>query len=331
MDRIDEIIERHENSDRAGADMAEFQAEAEHDREGRGLSGGGCLCPGQVRVGTDDPAGREIVDVLWLTDDYAVYRWRKCAREASFFGRGEKTYPTYGISPLFGNPEQRGRFALVGPDLARLSALQKGVLSSRDSINGEIARSISLAIEGHTEEAKKTIASLHQRLQAIRNTEDRAYYVVFLGLAALLFALPMLLVHLAGVPLQNALPQMLHVAGFGALGGFFSVLTKINRLQVDPEASRGIIAVSASTRILLAVIGAIAIYTFLLSTIGQAVLNAERLQEMATVCTFAFLAGFSEHFVPGILRNLEQRSQAQPEAASEPQDTPVARKRSREL
>jgi hypothetical protein len=266
--------------------------------------------PTDVRVGSKDQAGRDIVDVLWATRDYAIYRWHKDTHEQAFLGNGERIHRSYGISPLFGNPTQQKRFALIGPALARLSALQKGALASRNSINCEVARAISLAIEGHPREARRTLAELQERLRAIRNTEDRAYYVTFLGLAALLFVALMLAAYIPGAAdTTRPLWQMLHVTGFGALGGFFSVLTKINRLHVDPEASRRIIAISASTRILLAVVGAVAVYTFLLSTVGQAVLNAQRMQEMATACTFAFLAGFSEHFVPGLFRALEQRGE----------------------
>lgn len=267
--------------------------------------------PCDVKVGAVDPAGREIVDVLWITRDYAVYRWRKAVDERRFLGRRERQHLVYGISPLFGDRAQRKHFALIGPELARLGALQKGALASRDSINGEVARTIALALEDHMDEAKTTLVGLYERLRTIRTTEDRACYVLFLGLAALAFVLPMLAVHLLGTPdLARPSAQMLHVLGFGALGGFFSVLTKLDRLGVEPEASRGIVFVSAASRILLAVVGAAAVHIFLMSTVGRAVLNAQGIEETGTLCTFAFLAGFSEHFVPGILKTLEWQNGA---------------------
>ena len=291
--------------------VKEDRAETHESSDPHLSDGAASTRPADVRVGGKDQAGRDIVDVFWATQDYAIYRWHKATPEqAAFFGNGERIRHSYGISPLFGNPTQQKRFALIGPALARLSALQKGVLASRNSINCEMARAISLAIEGHPKEARRTLAGLQERLRGIRSIEDRAYYITFLGLAALLFVALMLAAYVPGVADTTRPPwQMLHVTGFGALGGFFSVLTKINRLHVDPEASRRLIAISASTRILLAVVGAVAVYTFLLSTVGQAVLNAKGMQEMATACTFAFLAGFSEHFVPGLFRALEQRGE----------------------
>jgi hypothetical protein len=97
---------------------------------------------------------------------------------------------------------------------------------------------------------------------------------------------------------------------FGALGGYFSVLSKINKLFVEPEASRIMIAIPAGSRVLVSITEAIAIYTFMFSTFEKSIINQNMIGEngFATICIFAFLAGFSENFVPSIFRALERRS-----------------------
>ena len=192
-----------------------------------------------------------------------------------------------------------------------------------NSVNCEIARCIALALEGHIDTAKPILVTLRQRLQAMRDTEDRANYSVILTLVvgvaiSLCWALK------AYLPNGTMLfPQVALVLFFGALGGYFSVLTKINRLGLDPEASRAIMAVSAITRILVAMVGAFAVYTFLMSTFGKSLVNSTMLadKEFATVAIFAFLAGFSENFVPGIFNALDQRSTRQSADASAMQQT----------
>ena len=75
--------------------------------------------PADVRGGGKDQAGRDIVDVFWATQDYAIYRWHKATPEQAFFGNGKRIHHSYGISPLFGNTTQQKRFALMGSVLAR--------------------------------------------------------------------------------------------------------------------------------------------------------------------------------------------------------------------
>jgi hypothetical protein len=42
------------------------------------------LKPENIVCGESDQAGRTIVDVYWITKEYAVYRWRKCTDEKVF-------------------------------------------------------------------------------------------------------------------------------------------------------------------------------------------------------------------------------------------------------
>jgi hypothetical protein len=269
------------------------------------------LKPVDIAPGIIDQAGREVVDVYWITKYYAIYRWRKCTTEKTFFGLKDKPSATYDITVDFGDEKEHHKtFALIGPDLSRISALQKGSLSSRDAINCEIARCISLALESQVDEARGIINALQERLQAIRNTEDRSWYALLLTIfTALMIAIAVIFrSFLPETP--ELFPQLPLVLMFGAMGGYFSVLTKINRLCIDPEASRIIMAISAMTRIIVASIGSFATYTFMLSVFGKTFINSQLLTEggIPTICVFAFLAGFSENFVPGLFRALEHGS-----------------------
>jgi hypothetical protein len=58
------------------------------------------LKPVDIAPGIKDQAGREIVDVYWITKYYAVYRWRKCTTEKTFFGLKDRPRATYGMRVL---------------------------------------------------------------------------------------------------------------------------------------------------------------------------------------------------------------------------------------
>jgi hypothetical protein len=297
------------------------------------------LKPENIVPGEKDQAGRTIADVYWITKEYAVYRWRKCTDEKTFFGLRHQKSPSYGITAHFGSDKkQQERYALIGPNLARVCALQKGSLSAKDPINCELARCITMALQGYEKDARNMLVSLEDRLQSIRTSEDRSFYALLLTLMVAFTIASMMILRWHGLINSPSLfPQMTLVIMFGALGGYFSVLSKINKLFVDPEASRMIIGISAASRILVSITGAFAVYTFMLSTFGRSIVNAEMVNEagFATICIFAFLAGFSENFVPSIFRALEQRSNQQDEYSdtSLPSDGKLrpTRRRTREV
>ena len=94
-----------------------------------------------IKVGGLDERGRIVLDIFWVTSDYVIYRH------------------FHGISPHFSDDseierQQRKDYAEIGPLLAHVNALRSGVSWKTESIDREIARSISQSLDGKLENAK---------------------------------------------------------------------------------------------------------------------------------------------------------------------------------
>lgn len=288
------------------------------------------LRPQDIEAGSRDQSGRPVTWVYWSTEDYAIYQWsREVPRSgplAWLAGLFSKTHPMrieYGISPHFGRPDQRVKYALIHRDLSEIYGLQQGRLACRESINREIARAIMLALEDKAEVAQAILNHLRERLVRMRNIEGRASY---LGacMGSMLIALTVLIAALLAadaevswldgtiLPLLGPDLLLLKVIVCGALGAFLSVCLSIQQLEIDPETPRKVNRISGITRLVIGMAASLIVYL----AIGAGIVLADGLslqvpdggrlsaRVTAGILLLAVVAGFSEVFVPNILRRV---------------------------
>jgi hypothetical protein len=111
------------------------------------------------------------------------------------------------------------------------------------------------------------------------------------------------------------------VGTFGAIGGFLSVSIGLHKLRIDPDTDWKINAVAGASRIVIAIIGSIFVY---LAIVSKLVLgNLSLADSEAGLYAISLAAGFSETFVPNILRHLtseteEGRAERPPAEVSDP-------------
>ena len=117
----------------------------------------------EVKKGALDQRGREILDVFWSTKDYVIFR-----------------HPS-GISPHFSDDHevadrQRKAYGEIGPLLSDVNALRSGAIWRGESIDREIARAISQALDGNVENAKRVLSAVRERLRNLRTIRGRLEY-----------------------------------------------------------------------------------------------------------------------------------------------------------
>ena len=309
-------------SDLNGGSGTEDTARTVADRAG--------LRPQDIVAGGTDQSGRPITWVYWSTDDYAIYQWSRevprrgaLTRLAGLFSNTRPMRVEYGISPHFGRPDQRVKYALIHRDLSEIYGLQQGRLACRESINREIARAIMLALEDKPDVAQAILDHLRVRLVRMRNIEGRAAY---LGacMGAMLIALAVLVAALLAAdaevawldrtifPLLGPDLLLLKVAVCGALGAFLSVCLSIEQLEIDPETPRKVNRISGITRLVIGMAASLIVYlaisagVVLADGLSLQVPDGGRLSSKVSAGIFllAVTAGFSEVFVPNILRRV---------------------------
>lgn len=261
----------------------------------------------EVKKGGKDQRGRDILDIFWSTKDYVIYQ-----------------HPA-GISPHFSDDEemtkeQRAAYAQIGPLLAEVNALRSGTMWRAGSIDREIARGVAQSLEGDLESAKRTLTVVQSRLRNLRTVEGRLQYQISCFCVAVVAGLLFTLVRLlSGQEARGALAasKFAAVGTFGAIGGFLSVSMGIRKLSIDPDADWKINAVAGASRIVIAIIGSVFVY---LAIVSKLVLgNLPLAESEAGLYAISIAAGFSEAFVPNILRQLTGKADsADAESSREP-------------
>lgn len=254
----------------------------------------------EVKKGGSDQRGREILDVYWSTKEYVIFRHAQ------------------GISPHFSDDEelarrQRDSYAEIGSVLTAVNALRSGAVWGGESVDREIARAISQALDGNVENSKRILVAVRGRLRNLRTMRGRLEYqtgslaMTLLALVGFLVLAPPLLSTQGG---SSFSPLMLaQVAACGALGGFLSVAIGIRRVEIDPDTYWVVNGLAGAFRIVIAVIGSIFVYFAIVSELilGNLSFGAST----AGIFAISIAAGFSETFVPNMLQQVAQGSTPQ--------------------
>jgi hypothetical protein len=192
-----------------------------------------------------------------------------------------------------------------------VNALRSATVWRAASIDREIARAIYQSLEGDLKNAAATLDGVRTRLENLINIQGRLQYQTSCFLTVVLFAILYLAVSLL---FANELVTLLSaarfasVAMFGALGGFLSISTSLKTLTIDPDSDWRINAIAGASRIIIAVIGSIFVYLMIVAKLALTGLNL--LDSDAGIYAISIAAGFSEKFVPNLLRGLSVEDSA---------------------
>ena len=258
----------------------------------------------EVVKGGKDQRGREILDVYWSTRDYVIFK-----------------HPS-GISPHFSDDDelakqQRSAYSDIGPTLSKVNALRSGLTVKTESIDREIARAVSQALDGHIDNARVILDAVRERLLGLRSAKGRLQYQLS---AFALMVLVILAIWAYGAAWQLAkseeLLMLLRVALCGAVGGFLSISMTIRTLDIDPDADWKVNALAGASRIIIALIGSVFVYFALKSGLVLGSLNLFAHPE--GVYTIAIASGFSETLVPNILSRVSERAGKQEPSDRQP-------------
>jgi hypothetical protein len=245
----------------------------------------------ELKKGGSDQRGREILDILWSTKDYVIFRHSS------------------GISPHFSDvaetaKQQRAYYASIGPHLSKVNALRSVTVWRAESIDREIARAVYQSLEGDITNAAETLEGVRTRLQNLINLQGRLQYQISCLATVALFAMLCLVVRALASDQASLLSpaRLASVAMFGALGGFLSISIGLKKLTIDPDADWRINAIAGASRIVIAVIASIFVYLMIAAKLALTSLNL--LDSDAGIYAISMAAGFSEKLVPNLLRGL---------------------------
>ena len=271
-----------------------------------------------------DYLGEPVLRIYEYTNRYVIYSVSNCED-----GPGFIRYYIGGANAA----EERGKIAAIASKLSNLNDL----IGQMKSFNGRRAegydalkeRAMSVwadalqqALEGRTAEAEAMIGAITAEIESKRDSITRMKYVVASVIAITIVSALWLLVTpsinlgpwfadlksgfnaKSNVPLVGSIRiPVVNMIFLGALGSFLSVLLGIRSIKINYSASYGEMLFSGYSRIVIGMIGSIVV---LLLLNGHWVLESMKPEtKLWNYYLLAFIAGFSEWFVPNLLRGVE--------------------------
>jgi len=232
-------------------------------------------------IGSTDTEGETITLVFRIAEDYAVYITSNGVKHIS-------RRPITGcFAPIIKIANElnyyRGQFPFV--DFA-------------------VAQAKSSCLEGGGKEAQEVLVTAHQRVLQLLTGAGRLRYVLVCMLAsALVVTTVSILSHIA-LPQEHVF--MGWMVACGSVGAFLSVSLNLKSLQIDPVAPRVMTTVSAVSRIVIGMIGAVFVLLVIRGNLALGLLAD--LKNPQALLAIGILAGFSETFVPNVLRRVETQA-----------------------
>jgi hypothetical protein len=267
---------------------------------GRAVDAPGPAPLSQIRRGAEDGLGNRIEELYWCGSNYTIYRSNR------------------GVFVHFSDcPEearrQRLAFTEICPELCELRFLTgemdrnvsvmglsiPGFRAPKDSIfDHNIAQAIMLLMEGKVRDADD-IAKAALTLAVSRATSDNTIRYLCASMATAFTAIVLTGLFFA-VPHglhQDLVDQMGVAAGAGAVGAFFSIITRLESFELKPcQQSRMNYWVSV-TRILMGVIAGVVLVLIVNTSLGGALVKTDGLRTLAGAAVLGFLGGFAERLV----------------------------------
>ena len=243
------------------------------------------------KPGEKDHDGEEITRVYARCDNFIIY--------------GTKFSPIcYYFQPGDRREELICKSQEICIELCKIQSMQTGGLIHHKAINAEIARALRLCFEGNVKAAKTVLIETEKRLIKLRRLNGRIHYI--LSCMATLFITSAMLISIRFIMraslTENAI-VFIYAILCGSLGGFLSVSLSIKKLDVDPDAPWSINAISGASRILIAMIGSAFVYLLVKADIVFGIFS--EYESLFSLLSISFTAGFSETYVPNILRKME--------------------------
>jgi hypothetical protein len=235
----------------------------------------------RLAAGAKDDEGETITLVYRVTDTFAIYLTKNGVKHLSRHPIGTCFALILGPATELNHYREEFRF-----------------------VDQAVAQAKAACLDGIPEQAREVLLQAHRRVLRLLTGAGRLRYVLVCMIASALVVTAVSVLSYFAVSQEQLFVAWM--AACGSIGAFLSVSLNLRSLQIDPAAPRAMTTISAVSRVVIGMIGA----GFILLVVrGNLVLGLlADLNNPEALLAIGVLAGFSETFVPNVLRRVETQA-----------------------
>lgn len=258
------------------------------------------------KVGGNDETGQKIHEILHASQYHVVYT----AEVLEFKPRSIwedlrqifwKENTKLRVRWACGDEVEPETIAAFENSIAEIRALRADLPGSSRTADFNLARAVNLAMLGSSDLAEEAFEGEKRRSIKLRELHGRVRYLVAAALPVALLVSVSLWFARFGEPLfADRIKSLLYVTTAGALAGFFSIVVRIRKLEIDIDQSYRTHLFYGLVRVTVAGIASVSAYVLMKA--GLLFGDIVRTGNSAEILSVALVAGFSEALVPNLLQ-----------------------------
>lgn len=237
--------------------------------------------------------GAKIKSIFSASKNYIVYNIKSSPNSISF------TYnKTDEISSVLSS---------ITPKIVEVEGILRRLYSQKKYISLK-ARAIVEGCNGNQETALSVLERVKELAQKDYQHQIKISYLFWTLLLIIINSIiSLLMFYTKDILNYGIVYNYFLIATFGSFGGFLSTIYKINRLDFAEEDSKILLFFLSVSRVFLSMLSSIVIYVLIKSNILLGVFN--NVENDYVFYIFSIAAGFSETFIPDILKKIQNTSQ----------------------
>jgi hypothetical protein len=186
----------------------------------------------------------------------------------------------------------------------KISVITEYLISKREKRKfvDQIGLAYAEAIEGNIDNAQKICDKLINRIEIYKCNIGRFYYLLScLSIVLVNIVLSFFLKKFKFIP--EIIPHFF-IMTYASIGGFLSVAKDIKKIQIDSSDFGWFQYFYGTVRILISMFSGLVIYVLIRSELIFPELNKQG--NIFVICILGVVAGFSESFIPNLLKKIEK-------------------------
>jgi hypothetical protein len=194
----------------------------------------------------------------------------------------------------------------ISSKIVEVNALTQKLYNSK-KYNGSIAEAYTECLQGNIDNSLSILGHIIELSKRdFANQIKITYLICTLSLIIINTGISLTLYYTKNIFNYGPLYQYFLIATFGSFGGFLSTIYKINKLNFQEESSKILLFFLSISRVFLSMLSSIVIYILIKSNILLGIFN--NIENVYVYYIFSIAAGFSETFVPDILKKIQNSS-----------------------